>query len=80
MALPEQHPTHAHKQPEVSVRVEIAALKRRLTALERENRVPMTTVAAVTGSTGRDGSMAGSSDTPRLWLKVAGTWRYTALT
>jgi hypothetical protein len=72
-----QHPTE-QVTPEVALRAKVAALERRIATLERETRIPMTTVAGVTG--GRDGSMAGSADTPRLWLKVAGTWRYTTLT
>lgn len=79
MAIPGQHPLE-QRNPEVGLRARVASLEKRCSALERESRIPLTTVAGVTAGTGRDGSLAGSTDTPRLWLKIAGTWRYVALT
>jgi hypothetical protein len=57
----------------------LAELERRVVALERGN--PTISVGAgAPSSAPRDGAPYVDSATPRLYLRVGGTWRYTTLT
>jgi hypothetical protein len=61
-----------------SVVERIAALEARVTALERAG-----TFVSFTGAPGTappDGAGGIQTDTPKLWLRVAGAWRFTTLT
>lgn len=56
----------------------IAELEERVRALERAPTFQQFTGAPSTSPPNGAGGV--QSDTPRLWLRVAGVWRYTTLT
>lgn len=76
MAIPSEHPIERNN-PEIVLRARIKQLEARIEALEVGTSVP---VVAASPTGGRDGSLAGSVSPLRLWIRVNGTWRYTALT
>jgi len=57
----------------------LADLERRLRVLERGVPRIQTFTGAPT-ATVRSGTPGLQTDTPRLWLNVGGTWRFTTLT
>lgn len=75
MPLPGQHPMDLTNL-ERRLLARIAELERRVARMERHPEVPILTT---TPTGGTDGQIVGST-TPRIWLKVNGTWRYSALT
>lgn len=56
----------------------LAQMDARISALERTQRV--TVITGQPATTPAEGSMLARADTPRLYLRVAGTWRSVALT
>jgi len=56
----------------------IAALEKRIAALERDSFSAPVTEGAPTN--GGEGALAGDSTNTRLWIKINGVWRYAALT
>ena len=58
----------------------LAELERRVAELDRQRfAVPVNAGAPLSGD-GATGSLAGDSTNNRLWVKIGGTWKYTALT
>lgn len=55
-----------------------AELEARVTALERAPTFTSFTGAPTSAPPDNAGGI--QTDTPRLWVRVAGTWRYTTLT
>ena len=72
-------PNLASLTPEGSRADDIADLKRRVAALESGAPVIQTGVGVPSAAL-RDGAPYGQTDTPRIWLRVGGTWRYATLT
>lgn len=65
--------------PQERLYAKIRALEERVAALERNPAaVPIFSGTPSSGD-GTDGSLGGTS-TPRLWMKVNGSWHYVALT
>lgn len=64
--------------PEVRLRAQIKALEDRVAAIERGLPIPIIT-GAPGAATGQDGSLAGDTGN-KLWLRINGVWRYTAVT
>jgi hypothetical protein len=56
----------------------IRDLEARVASIERGNPIPLGAGAPTAAS--QDGTLHGDSTNVRLWLRVGGAWRWTALT